>query len=219
MSSIFNPSQEHTNGARLARLLVDGGTQALRELLHSFIPPSSLQTVLNNNSALLQNLKKKGKLFDGQWEKLFPSSGDPPDSKTFDITLLHLLLREICYLIEPITGWHTMPADTDDTREANIVRIKCFRNELCHSISTGIPNGEFEDKWNNISHSLVALGLDQKEIDRFKTETTDHDTKRVEEEVQKWKLDFEPRVQTLEQRNATVESEHPAASIRAKCTS
>ena len=218
MSSIFHPSQEHTNGARLARLLIDGGTQALRELLHSFIPSSSLQTVLNNNSALLQNLKKKGKIFDGQWEKLFPSSGDPPDSKTFDITLLHLLLREICCLFEPVTGWHTMPADTDNSREANIVRIKCFRNGLCHSISTGIPNYEFEDKWNKISHSLVALGLDQQEIDRFKMETIDHDTKqRVEEEVQKWKLDFEPRVQTLEQevRQLKVSFQQPQSELTA----
>ena len=200
MSSIFDPSQEKTNGTRLARLLIDGGTQALRELLHSFIPRPKLQTVLNNNYASLQDLRKKRNLFDGQWEKLFPSSGDPSDSKTFDITLLHLLLREICNLKAPPTGWHKMPSDTDCSREANIVRIKCLRNELCHSISTGIPNGEFEDKWNKISLTLVALGLDQQEINVLKTEPIDHDTeRRVDEEVHKWKLDFEPRVQTLEQ--------------------
>ncbi len=210
MSSIFEPSPEKTNGSRLARLLIDGGTQALIGLLHSFIPPSSLQTVLNNNSALLLNLKKNRKLFDGQWEKLFPSSGDPPDSKTFDITLLHLLLREICHLIEPVTGWHKMPADTDNSLEANIVRIKCFRNEMCHSISTEIPKDEFEDKWRKISHSLVALGLEQQKIDYLKTKTIDHDTEqRVDEEVQKWKLDFEPRVQTLEEEVQRLKVQRP----------
>ncbi|KAJ7349552.1 hypothetical protein OS493_038591 [Desmophyllum pertusum] len=195
-SSVYDVSEEKTNGTRLARLLVDGGTHVLKKFLHSIHPPATLQHVLNNNFALLQNLKTRGKIFDGQWQRLFPSSGDPPDSQTFDITLLHLLLREICHLVQPVTGWHNMPADTDDSREANIVRIKCFRNELCHSISTGIPNGEFEDKWNTISHSLVALGLDQQEIDRLKTETIDHDTeRRVDEELRK----FEPRMQTLEQ--------------------
>lgn len=126
MSSIFDSSQEKTNGSRLARLLIDGGTEALGKVFHSFIPPSALQTVLNNNLALLEDLKKRGKIFESQWEKLFPSTGLPPDSKTFDITLLHLLLRVICHLTEPVTGWSTMPAETDTSREANIVRIKYF---------------------------------------------------------------------------------------------
>ena len=200
MSSIFYSSQEKTNGSRLARLLVDGGTEALRSVFHSFIPPSALQTVLNNNLALLEDLQRRRKIFDDQWEKLFPSSGNPPDSKTFDITLLHLLLREICHFTEPVTGWKTMPAETDASREANVVRIKCFRNDLCHSVSTDICDAEFEDKWNKVSKSLVALGLDQQEIDRLKTDPIDHDTKRrVDEEVGKWKLDIEPRVQNLEQ--------------------
>ena len=199
MSSIFDSSPEKSNGSRLARLLIDGGTEALSKVLHSFIPSPALQTVLTKNLAVFEDLKKRGKIFDGQWEKLFPS-GNPPDSKTFDITLLHLLLRVICHLTEPVTGWNTMPVETDASREANIVRIKCFRNDLCHSISTDIPDVEFEDKWNKISQTLVALGLDQQDIDRLKTDPIDHDTKRrVDEEVDKWKHDFEPRVRNLEQ--------------------
>ena len=200
MSSVFDSSQEKTNGSRLARLLIDGGTEALRKVFHSFIPSSDLQTVLTNNWALLENLKKKGKLSDGQWEQLFPSTGGPPDSKTFDITLLFFLLRVVCHLTEPMTRWNTMPVETDVSHEANIVRIKCFRNDLCHSFSTDIPEAEFEDKWNKISQALVALGLGQQEIDRLKTDPIDHDTKRrVDEEVGKWKLDFEPRLQNVEQ--------------------
>ena len=98
-------------------------------------------------------------IFDGQWEKLFPSSGDPPDAETFDIMLLHLLIRELCNLPAPIKGWHKMPADDDETLPACITRIKCFRNELCHSHSTGIPNSEFEDKWNKISSFLKVIEL------------------------------------------------------------
>ena len=93
-----------------------------------------------------------------------------------------------------------MPAETDHSREAEIVRIKCLRNSLCHSISTSVPNSEFEDKWNTISHSLVALGLYQLEINRLKTEDIDHGTQqRIDEEVKKWKLEFEPRMKNLEQ--------------------
>ena len=75
-----------------------------------------------------------------------------------------------------------------------------FATEFTFCISTDIPEAEFEDKWNKISQALVALGLDQQEIDRLKEDPIDHDTKRrVDEEVGKWKLDFEPRVQNLEQ--------------------
>ena len=89
-----------------------------------------------------------------------------------------------------------MPAEDDDSPEAHIVRIKCFRNDLCHNISTGVPNNEFEDKWETISRSLEALGVDPQEIKRLKNETIDHDTKRRIGEVMKY--DLEPRVSSLE---------------------
>ena len=100
-----------------------------------------------------------------------------------------------------------MPADDDVSLEANIVRIKFFRNELCYSVSTGVAKDEFEDKWNIVSSALVALGLDQTEVDRLKTEPVGHDTEsRIEEEVNKWKLEFEPRVKSLEKKIRKLES-------------
>ena len=198
MPPVLDPSEEKTNCTRLLRLVIDGGTYALREFLHSVHPPTTLQGVFINNLARLNLLKPKI-ITKNQWEKLFPTSGDPPDSETFDITLLHLLLREVCSLKAPSKGWHELPADGDVSCEANIVRIKCYRNELCHMVSTGISKCEFEDKWNVISLALVALGLEQKEVDRLKTAPIDHDTERlVEEEVKKCKLEFEPRVENLE---------------------
>ena len=180
--------------------MIDGGTHVLREVLHSVYPSATLQNELTNNRGVLQVLKSKRRIIsDDQWEKLFPTSGEPPDSKKFDITLLHLLLREICRLTGPPTGWHKMPTDSDNSREANIVRIKYLRNELCHSVSTGIAKDVFEDKWNIVSSALVALGLDQSKVDRLKTEPIDHDTKsRIEEEVNKWKLEIDQRIESVE---------------------
>ena len=187
--SVYDTSEEKTNGTRLARLLIDGGTHVLREFLDAVYPePKLLAKELKKNSVKFQNLKSKRVIFDHQWETLFPTSG-LPDSKEFDITLLHLLIREICYLPAPLTGWHKMPADDDQSLEANIARIKCFRNELCHSVSTGIPNEEFEDKWNTITSSLEAIkiGVYRKKIQALKNDSIDHKThKRVEEEVEKW---------------------------------
>ena len=187
--SVFDTSEEKTNGTRLARLLVDGGTHVLRKFLDSVYPePTLLANELKKNRIKFQTLKSKGVIFKEQWEMLFPTSG-LPDSKEFDITLLHLLIRELCCLKAPRTGWHKMPADDDQSLEANIARIKCFRNELCHSVSTGIPNEEFEDKWNTITSSLEAIkiGVYRKKIQALKNDSIDHEThKRVDEEVEKW---------------------------------
>ena len=187
--SVFDTSEEKTNGTRLARLLIDGGTHVLRKFLDSVYPePTLLANELKKNRTKFQTLKSKGVIFKEQWEMLFPTSG-LPDSKEFDITLLHLLIREVCCLKPPRTGWHKMPADDDQSLEANIARIKWFRNELCHSVSTSIPNEEFEDKWNTIASSLEAIkiGVYRKKIQALKNDSIDHEThKRVEEEVEKW---------------------------------
>ena len=192
--SVFDTSEEKTNGTRLARLLIDGGTRALRKFLDSVYPePTLLAKELKKNARKFRNLKSKRVIFDHQWEKLFPPSG-LPDSNKFDITLLHLLIREICYLPEPLTGWHKMPANHDQSLEANITRIKYFRNEQCHGASTSIPNEEFEDKWNTIASSLEAIEISvhrkniRSSIQDLKDDSIDHETrKRVEEEVEKWR--------------------------------
>ena len=122
-------------------------------------------------------------------KNLFPSTGDPPYSNTFDFTLLHSLIRELCDLHSLVTGWHKMPAEDDDSIQANITRIKCFGNELCHSLSTGIPSGEFEIKWNKISSSLEAIEVEvyRRKIRVLKDDPIDHDTREaVEEQIEYW---------------------------------
>lgn len=189
-SSVFDTSEEKTNGTRLGRLLIDGGTDVLRKFLDFVYPePKSLADELKNNYSRFQKLRSKRVILDQQWKKLFPPSGDPPDSRTFDITLLHLLIREVCYLPAPSNGWHKMPARDDESLEANITRIKCFRNELCHSESTGIPRDEFEGKWNKIVTSLevIEISVFQKKIERLKKDSIDHKTRQlVEKEIKQW---------------------------------
>ena len=182
--SVADKSEEKMNGTKLARLLIDEGTKVLRKFLESTHPGSTLQDALDNNRPKLEGLRWKQFLFDEQWEKLFPSLGKP-DPQKFDITLLHLLLHEICQLSAPPTGWHKMPADADASPEASIVRIKCYGNELCHSVSTGVPNDEFEDKWDKISSSLEVLkvAIYRKKLQSLKSAPIDHKAHLVEEEL------------------------------------
>nr|XP_058971915.1 uncharacterized protein LOC131798269 [Pocillopora verrucosa] len=164
-------SVEKTNGAKISRLLIDGGTTVLRSIFNGYHPPASLSAVLNTNYLTLQNLLRRRILHKPQWDLLFPPSSAPPDSQTFDITLLFLLLTNICGLYPPHSGWHNKPPPSDNSLEANLARIKFYRNELYgHVTTTGIADPTFSTLWQEISVVLVALGLQQAEIDRLKVE-------------------------------------------------
>ena len=164
-------SAEKSNGAKLSRLLIDGGTEVLRKLFDSYHSPANLVASLNSNYFTLSSLLKKKVLHKTQWDQLFPPGGGVPDSKTFDITLLFVLLTNICGLYSPPSGWHTKPPPGDLSLEANLARIKCFRNELHgHVTTTGLDTVRFTALWKEISAVLVDLGYDQAEIDRLKAE-------------------------------------------------
>ena len=114
---------------------------------------------------------KKKVLHKPQWDKLFPPGGVAPDSKTFDITLLFLLLTKICGLTPPPSGWHTKPPSSDTSHEANLARVKFYRNDYYgHVTTTGVDTPTFSALWTEISGVLVSLGLDQAEVDRLKAE-------------------------------------------------
>ena len=163
-------SPAKTNGNKLSRLLIDGGTTVLRNIFDHYHPPVNLASDLNFNYSVLNNLLRKRVLNGHQWDKLFPPGG-VPDSKTFDITLLFLLLTNICGLSPPLTGWHTKPSPGDNSLEANLARVKFFRNELYgHVTSSGVDATSFSTFWHEISTALIFLGLDQAEVDRLKAE-------------------------------------------------
>ena len=164
-------SVEKRNGAKLSRLLIDGGTMVLRKIFDRYHPPANLQANINANYGTLHDLLRSRVLHKPQWHLLFPPCGATPDSSTFDITLLFLLLTRICGLSRPPSGWHTKPSASDTSVEANLARIKFFRNELYgHITTTSMDTPTFSALWQEISAVLVALGLPQAEIDRLKAE-------------------------------------------------
>ncbi|XP_068742683.1 uncharacterized protein [Montipora capricornis] len=164
-------SEDKTNGAKLSRLLIDGGTTVLRNVFDNHHPPAKLAADLNACYSILNKLLRRRILNGHQWDKLFPGGGVAPDSNTFDITLLFLLLTNICGLTPPHTGWHRKPAASDTTPEANLARIKFFRNQVYgHVTTTGVDAPTFNALWKEISVVLVSLGFSQAEIDRLKAE-------------------------------------------------
>ena len=213
-------STEKTNGAKLSRLLIDGGTTVLRNTFHKYHPPASLAAALNANYSTLYNLLSKRVICKAQWEQLFPPSGAKPDSNVFDITLLFLLLNTICGLSPPPSGCPTKPPPSDTSLEANLTRIKIFRNELYgHVSSTGIDTPTLTTLWQEISATLTSLGLDQAEIDRLQAERCGEDDyiqvltdwadseQKIKSELKEMKRDVKEVLQTqLEDRKTQQES-------------
>ena len=111
----FPSKRETTNYARLCRLLVDVGTLIVRETFDRKHPAENLCTVLSSNeiNSALKSLRKRGILNPFQWGKLYPAIKSSVSSREFDITLLMVLLRNICGLAPPGTG---VPADLDPPR-------------------------------------------------------------------------------------------------------
>ena len=171
---------------------------------------------MKKNSLRLAQLKSKRVICDDDWEKLFPASGDPPNADKFDITLLHLLIREFSNLPKPAKGWHKLPDETDDSIQANIARIKCFRNELSHRSSTAICESEFEEKWNLISSSLerIQAYIHKKNIQRIKNDPIDgNKCQTLEDIIKKWRQLDQEESKSIYERSSNLPDQRSEESV------
>ena len=123
-----------------------------------------------------------------QWDLLFPTSGAAPDSNDFDITLLTILLRNICGLPAPATGWNVRPPAGDTSKSADIVRVRIFRNEVYgHITRAQLDDAKFNTLWQDISQSLNRLGIPQKDIDEIKMAPLSPEEESYIEKLKEWK--------------------------------
>ena len=171
MASVGDSSDDKTNALTLYRLIVDLGTEALRRTFNR-CNPGNLQAVLSTHKHTLLRLKHGNVVTKSQWEKLYPATPNPPNINDFDITLLSLLLRNICSLKLPSHPiWaNKKPNPSDYCAEADIVRIRSFRNDFSHMSHTAVSDADFMSLWAEISAPLVRLGIDQSAIDELKNE-------------------------------------------------
>jgi hypothetical protein len=167
-----------SNGAKLCRLIIDEGTETVRKYFDSFHPPGTLTTVLNANRTKLDTLHTRRVITDEQKELLFPPAGMPPTtSNKYDITLLFVLLRTIYGLTAPAStgSFKDNPPSTDKSPEADLVRIKYYRNKLAHRNNTELSDVELTTYWSDISDALVRLGADMGDIAQLKSKPLDEE--------------------------------------------
>ncbi len=182
----MDPLQAKANYSRVCQLLVDKGGDALRRALHAIHPPSTLASVLNANKRTLSRIRYSV-INPTQWNLLFPATGSP-DSNNFDITLLTILLRNICGLPSPAAGWNVLPPASDTSISARILRIKIFRNEVYgHIPSAQLDDTKFETLWQEISKPVVNLGIPQQDIDELKKAPLTPEEESYVEKLKEWK--------------------------------
>ena len=148
---------EKRNFFILTRLVIAGATALLRSILDVIHPPNTLSTVLS--SSAVKTKLKRPYLTKPQVDILYPSPGTYGKSEDFDITLLFRLFRKICGLAPPaITGWDKLPTATDKSQEADLARLKYYRNTIfAHTSSMEITDSDFHSLWPEITETMLRL--------------------------------------------------------------
>ena len=203
------------NFQRLTRLLMCGGVRLLRETLDSFHSPTDLPLKLAD--PVIKSQLRKSKLSRAEWDRLYPSTGTFGKSADFDITLTFRLLRTICGLTTPVTGWDSLPSRADHSLAADLARIKHYRNSVYgHNQRMEILDSEFCNIWKEISEALLRIAGNlspakkdewKKSIDRFLNDPLTPEAQSCVEELELWykkDMDVKVAVEHLRQVNIDV---------------
>ena len=221
----LSTTDEKANFQRLTRLLMRGGLALLREVFDSIHPPANLPAVLSNPvmKTQLQTLRRNKVLTHPEWNCLYNPSGPGTYGKStdFDISLLCKLLRAICNLTPPATGWDILPNSTDHSLEADLVRIKFYRNKIYgHNHCMEISNADFENLWMEISEALLRIAgrissakRDEwkKSIETFFHEPLTPDAKKCVDELRLWYLmdiETKDKLEKLDEKMEQMEIRH-----------
>ena len=104
-----------------------------------------------------------------------------------------VLLRNICGLTPPATGWDNLPPATDLTLEADIARVKFYINTMYgHASHASVDDVTFSTCWSNITDTIVRLGglPYRAAVDNLRYEPMDPDVEdHYKELLKQWKVD------------------------------
>ena len=171
-STSYAATEEMTNINRATRLLMGPCTDQLRDLLRFYIPPASFPSVIQRERSRLPRLT------DLQRKLILPNSGVYSGNyDDMDISLLYILLRNVCGLQVHNKGWGNTPDSSDRSVSANIERLRLARNRCGHSTG-GMSIIDFNLFWSEIRAAVVdldkVLGINyEKEVDFVRMDTMD----------------------------------------------
>ncbi|XP_062580391.1 uncharacterized protein LOC134242335 [Saccostrea cucullata] len=210
-SSSYASTEETTNACRACRLLLGPCTDELRDVLLHHVPlPTFPHVIIHKRSSLPRLTAQQMNLILPRGCSYTGNYGD------MDISLLYILLRNICGIPPHSNGWGNDPDPTDRSLSANIERIRIARNQCVHSSSPVLTNADFNTIWTNV-RSVVA-DVDsflnngnkyEKEVDFLRYETMDpaRDSNYIEELRKQAEEDAETRKMVLRLKRKLEESE------------
>jgi hypothetical protein len=158
MAARYPSTPESTNYARLCRLVVDICTDALRHLFNSQLTLAQLRAEITSKKKLLSP-----RLNPDQRLQFYPPPGTPQvvQPSEFDISLLYILLRNVCARLPPPTnGWgNPTPVIAVGLRLTDEVeRIRISRNTIYgHVTKAVVSNADFNQYWTDIDAVLGRL--------------------------------------------------------------
>ena len=104
-----------------------------------------------------------------------------------------MLLRNICGLSPPATGWDNLPPATNTSIVDDIARVKYYRNTVNgHASQAAVDGISFSSYWQEIREALVRLGgaYLRAYIDKLEHDCMDPDIEEHYRELMKqWKKD------------------------------
>ncbi|CAG2220433.1 unnamed protein product [Mytilus edulis] len=193
-------STEEENYVRMSLLLTGVSPRGVRTLFDSEYAPKCLDASIKKEYTKLKDLQLKNRINQAQWNLLFPRFPDVPDSKTFDVTLMITLLRNLTPMTPPAGGYDLLPPTIEVTPGADLARIKHYRNYLAHLDDGRIDIAFFITAWTDITGAIHRLGGQKlkEECDQLRTKHLDQtnqeiimDIKRSSDEIKELKGLFE----------------------------
>lgn len=150
----FNPNKSTVNYLRLSLLITTICSDLLRDILSRYIKPADLQSELTKNRSKLEkimNAQQKDQIYDTTGTRL-------STAKDLDISVLYILLRNICNIPKHVNGWGKAPQIGDNSIAACIERIRIYRNSISAHTSNGrVEEIEFNDYWSELKDAVIEI--------------------------------------------------------------
>ena len=201
-ASLYASTTETTNSNRASRIILGPCTDQLRDVLRHRVPPTNFHHVITRNRSNLPRLTTP------QRDLIIPRSGHySGDYRDMDVSLLYLLLRNVCNIQPHSNGWGNTPDSSDTSLSASIERIREARNGVVHSASTVLAHTEFNDLLHEIKMAVIAMdsflgnsNKYEKAVDFLLTETMDPEQDVFTQQLKKQVEEDKTAVAKLEKR-------------------
>ncbi|XP_063404193.1 uncharacterized protein LOC134687664 [Mytilus trossulus] len=129
-----------------------------------------------------------------------------PDSKTFDVTLMICLIRNLTSVIPPINGFDKLPLPGETTTGSDLARIKWYRNILAHHDSNTMSTCDFNTAWACVADAVSRLGgvsINQ-ECQELKVKILDQSNQEIMLEIKQSQEELKELRRTMDIENSTI---------------